>query len=214
MLGIDLGALSDMALYRASDQLDRHQRVLEAHIFTAAQTLFDLKPVVTLYDLTHTYFEGQAPAQPQAKRGHSKENRKDAPLLTLGEVVDGSGVLKRTEIFPGNGVEAKTLATMLAAIKAPKGGIVVMDRGIAINANLAWMRAQGYCYLVVSRSPTRVFDPPTDDGTVIKAGQGDIAVYLEHQDRTEDDGTACQEVLLRCFSDARQQKERGMIARF
>ena len=32
--------------------------------------LFDLQ--VTLYDLTNTYFEGEAGAQPQAKRGHSK----------------------------------------------------------------------------------------------------------------------------------------------
>ncbi|MCY4152558.1 MAG: transposase [Aestuariivita sp.] len=168
----------------------------------------------TLYDLTNTYFEGQAAAQPKAKRGHSKEKRQDAPLLTLGVVVDGSGFLKRTEIFPGNVVAAKTLATMLAALKAPNGGIVVMDRGIATDANLAWMRSQGCDYLVVSRSPTRVFDPPAADPTIITAGKGEIAAYLEQQDRTEDDRTAYQEVLLRCFSNAGQPKESGMMARF
>ncbi|MCY4345509.1 MAG: hypothetical protein OXC17_01780, partial [Aestuariivita sp.] len=140
LLGIDFGALSDMALYRASDQLFQHKRVLAAPIFATAQTLFDLQPVVTLYDLTNTYFEGHVAAQPKAKRGHSKQKRQDAPLLTLGAVVDGSGFLKRPEIFPGNVVEAKTLATMLAARKAPKGGIVVMDRGLATDANLAWLR--------------------------------------------------------------------------
>ena len=31
--------------------------------------LFDLQPTVTLYDLTNTYFEGEASAQPQARRG-------------------------------------------------------------------------------------------------------------------------------------------------
>ncbi|MCY4201712.1 MAG: hypothetical protein OXC63_12750 [Aestuariivita sp.] len=45
---IDFGALSDMALYRASDQLCRHKRVLETPIFTMAKTLFDLQPVVHL----------------------------------------------------------------------------------------------------------------------------------------------------------------------
>ena len=46
--------------------------------------LFDRQPTVTLYDLTNTYFEGEASEQPQAKRGHSKEKRSDCPLLTLG----------------------------------------------------------------------------------------------------------------------------------
>ncbi len=45
--------------------------------------LFDLQPTVTLYDLTNTYFEGEASEQPQARRGHSKEKRSDCPLLTL-----------------------------------------------------------------------------------------------------------------------------------
>ncbi len=214
MLGIDFAALSDMALYRASDQLFRHKRILEAHVFDTAKTLFDLKPVVTLYDLTNTYFEGCAAAQPKAKRGHSKEKRKDAPLLTLGAVVDGSGFLKHTEVFPGNVVEAKTLATMLAVLKAPEGGIVVMDRGIATEDNLAWMRSQGYYYLVVSRSPRRIFDPLAEGIAAIATRKGEIATYLEYQDLTEQDGTAYQEVFLRCSSEPRQQKESGMIARF
>ena len=39
--------------------------------------------------------------------------------------------------FPGHGVEAHTRETMLTALEVPKGGIVVMDRGIATEENLA-----------------------------------------------------------------------------
>ena len=41
--------------------------------------LFDLHPTVTLYDLTNTFFEGEARRQPKAQRGHSKDKRTDCP---------------------------------------------------------------------------------------------------------------------------------------
>ncbi len=127
LLGIDFGALSDRTLYRASDHLFKHKTALEDHRIGTVETLFNRPPVVTLYDLTNTYFEGEVPGQPKAKHGHSKERRtvsvSDAPLLTLpeglGAVLDSSGFLRRTEIFPGNVVEAHTLETMLTSLEVP-----------------------------------------------------------------------------------------------
>ncbi len=214
LLGIDFGALSDMALYRASDHLFKHKTALENHMFGAVETLFNLQPVVTLYDLTNTSFEGEAASQPKAKHGHSKERRSDAPLLTLGAVLDSSGFLRRTEIFPGNVVEARTLETMLTALEVPRGGIVVMDRGIATEENLAWMRAQGYIYLVVARSPTRVFDPNAAMTTVSTASKGEVTVYRDRVDSQEADATPYSEVLLRCHSHAREKKETGLVTHF
>ena len=60
------------------------------HLFEQVTELFGLGHTVTLYDLTNTFFEGEAADQPKAQRGHSKEKRSDA-LLTLGLVLDGSG---------------------------------------------------------------------------------------------------------------------------
>ena len=48
--------------------------------------LFDRQPTVTLYDLTNTYFEGEASEQPH-QRGHSKEKRSDC-AATLGLMLD------------------------------------------------------------------------------------------------------------------------------
>ncbi|MCY4301425.1 MAG: hypothetical protein OXC68_06780 [Aestuariivita sp.] len=88
-LGIDFGALSDMALYRASDPLFKHKKAREDHRIGTVETLFNRPPVVTLYDLTNTSFEGEAAGPPKAKHGPSKERRtvsvSDAPLLTLPE---------------------------------------------------------------------------------------------------------------------------------
>ena len=124
-------------------------------MFRAAETLFQLRPLVTLSDLSNTYFEGAATRQPKAKCGHWKERHSDAPLLTLGLVIDSSGFVRRSEVFAGNVVAARTLATMLIALAVPTGGIVVMDRAIATDENRTWLRAQGYIFLVVSRGQTR-----------------------------------------------------------
>ena len=115
------------------------------------RSLFALESTVTLYDLTNTYFEGALKGNPKAARGHSKEQRSECPLLTLGLVLDASGFVKRSQVFAGNAVEARTLQEMLKGLQAPAGALVVMDRGIATEHNLAWLRAEGYRYLVVSR---------------------------------------------------------------
>ena len=88
---LDFERMSMMRLYRASDALMSHRAAIEAHLFDRATDLFGLRHTVTLYDLTNTFFEGEAAAQPKAERGHSKEKRSDCPLLTLGLVLDGSG---------------------------------------------------------------------------------------------------------------------------
>ena len=99
-----------MQLYRASDALMAHREAIEDHLFGAAMTLFELQPTVTLYDLTNTYFEGDAGAQEKAQRGHSKEKRSDCPLLTLGLMLDASGFVRRSQVFAGNVSEPHTLA--------------------------------------------------------------------------------------------------------
>ena len=134
LLGVDFETVGAMQLYRASDVLVKHREAIEAHLFDRAMGLFDLQPTVTLYDLTNTYFEGEASDQPQAQRGHSKEKRSDCPLLTLGLMLDASGFVRRSKVFAGNVREHRTLAGMLEALEAPVGALVVMDRGVATDA--------------------------------------------------------------------------------
>ena len=159
LLEVDFERMSAMRLYRVSDALLANRDAIEAHLFERVTNLFGLAHTVTLYDLTNTFFEGEAAAQPKARRGHSKEKRTDSPLLTLGLVLDGSGFVRRSEVFAGAVSEHTTLEPMLQALQAPKGALVVMDAGVATEANVAWLREGGYRYLVVSRERTRRFDP-------------------------------------------------------
>ncbi len=206
LLDVDFEAMSLMQLYRAADVLMRHREPLEGALFTRLTGLFGLDWSVTLYDLTNTYFEGEAAANPKAQHGHSKEQRSDCPLLTSGLVLDGSGFVRRSEVFDGNVVEGTTLAGMLQRLRAPKGALVVMDRGIATEENLLWLREQGYRYLVVSRERHRQFDP-TQASDLKNASGERVSVQ-----RVED--AEGEEVRLYCYSERRAGKEQGISQRF
>jgi transposase len=147
-----------MRLYRASDLRMRHRAALEEQLFSSIQTLFSLEETVTLYDLTHTYVEGEAAAHPKAHFGRSKEKRSDCPLITLGLVLDGSGFIRRSKTFEGNVSEGATRAGMLRGLGAPPGLLVIMDAGIASEANVTWLSEHGYRYLVVRRGGLRPLD--------------------------------------------------------
>jgi transposase len=202
LIGYDYEGMELQQLYRSGDNLLKHREALEADIFGAAKSLFDLNETITLYDLTNTYFEGNAGAIQKAKRGRSKEKRSDCPLVTLGLVLDVSGFPKRSRVFSGNAGEAGTLQEMLTDLAAPAGATVVMDAGIASEANLAWLTGQGYRYVVVSRKQTRIFDP--DKAIEVPTASG-VPVQVQ---RVEAPGST--EVLLYCYSPMRAEKDRAI----
>ena len=206
LLGVDFETMGPMQLYRASDALMAHREAIERHLFDQTLGLFDLHPTVTLYDLTNTFFEGEAARQPKAKRGHSKDKRSDCPLLTLALVLDASGFVRRSQVFAGNVREHHTLAEMLDALHAPREALVVMDRGIATEDCVKWLRDNDYRYLVVSRERTRHFDP---EAAVCIETASRHGVHLHKV--VSDDG---QELRLHCFSEERANKERAIVERF
>lgn len=205
LMGFDYASIPLIRVYRASDQLVRHREEIEAALFRTIGNLFRLSATVTLYDLTNTYFEGQMAGNAKAQRGHSKEKRSDCPLVTLGLVLDGSGFVRRSRMFEGNVWEGATLASMLEELDAPLGAMVIMDRGIATQANLDWLIAHRYRYLVVSREKRRHFDDESAVSVTTRSGD-----TIRVQRVLSDDG---REVRLYCLSDDRREKEEAINAR-
>jgi transposase len=168
--------------------------------------MFSLPLTVTLYDLTNTYFEGEKEGSGLARRGHSKEKRSDCPLVTLGLVLDGSGFVRRSKVFEGSVAECTTLEAMLEGLGAPAGAMVIMDRGIATQANIDWLVERHYRYLVVSRKQFRQFD---EEQAVALTSASEQTIRIQRV--ISEDG---REVRLYCRSDQRQAKEDAMTARF
>jgi transposase len=202
LIGYDFEGMGLDRLYQVSDQLWKHREVLEEHLYAQQVSLFGLGETITLYDLTNTFFEGNANANPSAQRGRSKEKRSDCPLVTLGLVLDGSGAIRKSQIFPGNASEPQTLETMLGGLQGRAGSTVVLDAGIASEDNLQWLKAQGYRYLVVSRKRKRDFDE--DQAMTVKSAPGQ-QVKVQRVVNPDTD-----EVELYCHSELREKKEQAM----
>ena len=206
LLEFDFETTSPMRLYRASDQLIRNRDLIEQSLFNRIDDMFSLETTVTLYDLTNTYFEGDAAGNGKAKHGHCKSKRTDCPLVTLGVILDGSGFIRRSKMFEGSVAESTTLECMLKELNAPKGALVIMDRGIATVKNIDWMKENSYRYLVVSRERNRQFDESESVETV--TAQEDV---IRLQRVMSEDGA---EVRLYCYSQGREKKENAITVRF
>ncbi len=88
ILGEDFRPLQEDALYRNLDRLHPNREPIERELMERERALFNLQETVYLYDLTSTYFEGQAEANPQAKRGYSRDKRPDCKQVVVGLVLD------------------------------------------------------------------------------------------------------------------------------
>jgi transposase len=155
----DFSRLPDEALYRNLDRLHPNREHIERRLAEKEKTMFDLDDTVYLYDLTSTYFEGQAKANPQAKRGYSRDKRPDCKQVVVGLVLDREGFPKAHEIFDGNIQDRRSLDKMLDVLekrtgKRP-GATVIVDRGMAFDENLEQIRKRGLHYLVAGLQPER-----------------------------------------------------------
>ena len=159
LLKEDFSRLYDEALYRNLDRLHPNREVIERELAEREKTLFNLDDTLYLYDLTSTYFEGQAQANPQAKRGYSRDQRPDCKQVLVGLVLDRDGFPKAHEVFDGNRQDRSSVDTMLEALekrtgKKP-GATVIVDRGMAYDENLERIQKRGLHYLVAGLQPER-----------------------------------------------------------
>ncbi|MGH9260511.1 MAG: IS1634 family transposase, partial [Acidimicrobiales bacterium] len=160
LLATDFAALTDEALYRTLTRLHPQRATIEQALAARERTLFTLDDTIYLYDLTSTYFEGQCPRNPQARRGYSRDQRPDCKQVVVGLVLDRDGFPKAHEVFDGNRVDRTTLDAMLETLEQRTGrtggATVVVDRGMAFADNLRQIQARGHHYLVASRPGERL----------------------------------------------------------
>jgi len=96
-------------LYRALDKLLPHKEALEKHLKSRLGEMFGLEYDLLLYDVTSTYFEGEAKANPKAQRGYSRDKRPDCKQVCIGLVVSKCGMPLGYEVFEGNRTDVTTL---------------------------------------------------------------------------------------------------------
>ena len=118
LLDTDAALADKDRLYRCLDHLLEHKAALEKHLAQRWKDLFGASFEVRLYDLTSTYFEGQAEGLPKARRGYSGDHRPDCKPLLIALIVSTEGLLLSYEIFPGHRRDCSTLGEVLDAVEA------------------------------------------------------------------------------------------------
>src|ERR1022692_3704465 len=152
ILQLDFHLLAEDALYRNLDKLHAQRVAIEASLAERERTLFNLDQTVFLYDVTSTFFEGRALANPKAKRGYSRDHRPDCKQVLIGLAVNREGFPLAHEVFAGNRHDSTTLDEMLTALDTRvglhPGQTVVVDRGMSGEENLKKIAARKLHYLV------------------------------------------------------------------
>src|SRR5271157_1469007 len=204
-------AVNKDRLYRALDRLLAHKAALEANLSQRCGELFKVDNDVLLYDVTSTYFEGQAEANPQARRGHSRDHRPDCKQVCIALVVTFDGFPLGHEVFAGNTHDSKTLQTIVATMEARHGMLGrgwITDRGMASAENLAWLRDTGRRYIIgAPKSELKKFASAlaaTDGWRTVHEG---VEVKLAHHPETG-------ETVILCRSADRRSKEQAMHDKF
>jgi len=218
ILGAEFSPLNDDALYRNLDRLHPNRERIEAELAEREKTLFNLDDTLYLYDLTSTYFEGEAADNAQAKRGHARDKRSDCKQVLIWLVLDREGFPKAHEVFEGNRQDRQTLKQMLESLEKrvgrKPGSTVVVDRGMAYDENLADIRAYGHHYLVAARQPERQawlaeFERGDDWEELIRTpsprnpAQEKSSVRIKRRQQGN-------EVYILCLSEGRREKDRAI----
>jgi transposase len=210
LMDTDFSKLSQDRVYKVSDMLLKKKEVIEEHLSLKERNLFNLEEKIILCDLTNTFFEGSGKHNKKAHLGRSKEKRNDSPLVTLGLVLDADGFPKRSNVFNGNVSEPKTLENMIKGLCAYKPLIkptIVLDAGIATEANIKWLKGNQYAYLVASRK--RKKDIPAN-GNLVTVKKDDTTLVQAALVKNED----TDEIELYCHSKGKEKKEKGIKTLF
>src|ERR687885_214193 len=135
-------------LYFALDFLDTHIEAIEREIFFRIADLFRADVDLIFWDTTSVYFEvddedtecetkRDTTLPPLRQRGYNKEGRGNQPQIVVGLALTRDGLPVRSWGFPGNTVDATTVAQVKESLRGWKLGraIFVGDAGMDSEAN-------------------------------------------------------------------------------
>lgn len=211
LLGVSARKINGMRLYRALDRLLPHKQKLEEFLKGRLGELFDLEYDLLLYDVTSTYFEGQAKSNPKAKYGYSRDKRSDCKQVCIALVVSRCGMPLGYEVFDGNRVDATTVQEIVTTMESRYGKcqrIWVLDRGMLSEANMKFLKEGDRRYIIgTPKSMLKQFERELLEEPWERVRE-DVEVKLCASPSGE------KETFILCRSRDRLEKEKAIFVRF
>ena len=221
LLGVSEERVDDNRLYRTLDRLLPHKKDLEGHLKNRLGELFELEYDLLMYDITSTYFEGEADF-PLAQRGYSRDMRSDCKQVCIGLVVSRCGMPLGYEVFAGNTADVTTVEHIVETMEQRYGKsdrIWVMDRGMVSEDNIEFLREGGRRYIVgTPKSMLKKFERQIlqEDWTCIRDGLEVKVVPWpnDNDDEATEASDRSPETFILCRSRDRSKKEEAITQRF
>jgi hypothetical protein len=149
---LGLATVSEQDLYAALDWLVSQQPRIEQRLARKHLT----EGTLVLYDVTSTYFEGRT--CPLARRGYSRDGKRDRLQIVFGLLCAGNGCPVAVEVFEGNVADPVTLTRQVEKLKQRFGlthVVVVGDRGMITEARIeTLLRPAGLGWITALRAPS------------------------------------------------------------
>lgn len=210
LLGILDENMNENRLYRSLDRLLLQKTALEKHLKERLGQLFNLEYDLLLYDVTSTYFEGEAVDNEPAKRGYSRDHRPDCKQVCIALVVSKEGLPLGYEVFDGNRHDVTTVEDIVTQIESQYGRserIWVMDRGMLSEDNLEFLQSKKRRYIIgTPKSRLKHFEQ-----AMLSTDWEQIRDGLEVMSCPAPEG---EETFILCRSEDRAQKEKAIHERF
>jgi len=210
LVGVSMDQVNESRLYRTLDRILPQKDKVCKHLQERYRDLFGTDFEFLIYDVTSTYFEGQAQTNKQAKRGYSRDKRPDCMRVCIGLVVTIEGLPIGYEVFDGNRRDVTTLEDMVELMEEKYGKanrVWVFDRGVVSEENLEYLNSRKARYIVVTpKSMLKKFDTELNEKEWKEVEAGIEVHLVKHPDYPE-------EKIILCRSAKRKEKERAMLNR-
>ena len=145
--------ISTDTIYRFLDTLYTKEikSKIEECVFEHTKKIMDNTITVTFYDVTTLHFESES--EDDLRRiGFSKEGKLNRPQIQLGLFTTLQGYPLSFEVYEGKKFEGHTLVDVLQKFQdkfhIKNKPIVVADKGMLNNANIAYLEENGYNYIL------------------------------------------------------------------
>ncbi|MBI3818860.1 MAG: IS1634 family transposase [Planctomycetes bacterium] len=211
LLGVPEEKINENRIYRALDHLLPHKDAIEKHLKNRLGEMFGITYDLLLYDVTSTYFEGLAGDIPSAQRGYSRDHRPDCKQVCIALVVTKEGIPLSYEVFDGNRTDVTTVEEIVETMEEKFGladRVWVMDRGMASEDNLEWLREGDRKYVIGAvKSEMRKFEADLLD-------KKDWKTIREGVEVKQCEGPDGKETFILCRSTKRKNKDHAIVERF
>jgi len=135
-------------LYAALDWLASQQERIERELYQTYVKEQGQPPVLVLYDVTSSYFEGEC--NELGQYGYNRDGKRGKQQIVIGLLTAEDGEPLAVRVFEGNTADPTTVASQITILKEQFGiaeVVMVGDRGRIKAKGKAALSAQGFRYI-------------------------------------------------------------------